>query len=223
MTGTPAPTPQTTVTPQPVSQITTGYGDWWAYQHDCPSDWDDCEDSETSEYVALFAETHNSTFVPEGSTFVLPHSMQIECFPTAGTGLNRAWAEFTAWGYDIYDATPSITVTADGGTAQTYTGRKNYIDSNEGLYFSIPDTQSIYRQIENATEVVTTSTVDAESTTARAEFTVTGIANAVNTLSCWSASSALLASPSGLESIRTDAKLETKMDALNATKSVVSR
>ena len=110
--------------------------------------------------------------------------MGIECAPIAGTGQNSAWADFIAWGYDIYDASPSITVTADGGTAQTYVGRKLFTDSNAGLYLSIPDTQRLYRQIANATEVVITSTVEAEDTTARAEFTVTGIANAVNTLSC---------------------------------------
>ena len=218
------PLPQLpTLTPLPVSTSPSAeYGDWRGRQHDCPASWSSCIQDTDDEYVVLFAHTHNSTFVAPGGTNILPHTLQIDC--TANElGQTRAWAYFTSWGYDIYDATPSFSVQVDGGAATTYTGHKLFSDADEGLYLTPSDTQEFYQQIRNANEVVITSTADGQNKTARAEFTVTGVTNAINTLSCWSQASVPATSPVEEASIRLDTPAGIRMDALEAAESMTLR
>ena len=222
--STPVPTQSPPIaTPLPVSNTpSAGYGNWVGRQQDCPADWSSCIQDSDEEYVVRFAHTHNSTVVVPGRTTLLPHRIRIECEENA-LGQMKAWADFISWGYDIYDATPSITVRADDGAARTYTGYKLFSDSNEGLYLTFVDTQTFYQQIRNANEVVITSTANGQNKTARAEFTVTGVTNAVNTLSCWSQSSVPAASPGGEESIRLDTPAGIRIDALDAAESMTLR
>ena len=166
--------------------------------------------------------THNSTYIATGGTTVLSHSIRFDCAADTG-GTEAAWADFITFGYNIYDATPSFTVTADGGTTTTYTGQKLFSDSNEGLYLTPSDTRLFYQQIRNATEVVITSTADGQNKTARGEFTVTGVTNAVNTLSCWSQPVTPAANLGGGELIRIDTPATIRLDALDAAEAMTLR
>ena len=222
--STPVPTqspPIATLLPVSTSP-SAGYGDWRGRQHDCPASWSSCIQDTDDEYVLLFAHTHNSTFVAPGGTNILPHTIRIDCEANA-LGQTRAWADFVSFGYDIYDATPSFSVQVDGGAATTYTGHKLFSDTNEGLYLTPSDTQEFYQQIRNANEVVITSTADGQNKTARAEFTVTGVTNAINTLSCWSQASVPAASLVKEASIRLDTPAGIRMDALDAAESMTLR